>query len=75
MEGNNLVDYDELKKKIQRQADKVWDTASIEAWLRRITANGIPNKTLEAKDIVNRKQEILDGVRSRAEDCTFLSRI
>ena len=70
-----MVDYEKLNEKIRMQAEKVWDTASIEAWLRKITTDGIPKRVLDTRDIVNRKDEILNGVQHRAEDCTFLSYI
>ena len=70
-----MVDYKQLNDKIQRQAEKVWDVTSIGVWLKRITANGIPQKTLDLKEIANHKEHILDRVQLRAEECTFLSHV
>ena len=70
-----MVEYKQLNEKIRRQAEKVWDVASIGAWLRGITANGIPKKTLDLKEIANHKEQVLDRVQLRAEECTFLSHV
>jgi len=70
-----MVEYEQLNEKIQKQAEKAWDIASIGTWLRRITANGIPKKTLDREEIANNKEQILDRVQLRAEECTFLSHI
>ena len=75
MGGGIVVDYKKLNSKIQEQAEKTWDAVSIEAWLRSITANGIPKKVLDAKHIISHKQEILDRVQNQAEDCTFLCHV
>jgi hypothetical protein len=56
MECKSMVDYEKLNERIQSQAEKAWDTASIEAWLRRMTENGIPKKALNLKDIITHRQ-------------------
>ena len=69
------MDFVSLRARIEEQAEKVWDTASIEEWFKRLSAEGIPRKEFDRKDIASRKQELLDQVQRRAEDCTFLSHI
>ena len=70
-----MVEYGTIKKRVEEQAGKVWDTDSIAAWLKRMTTDGIPRKVVDPKDVAGRKRQILDGVQSRAEACTFLGRV
>ncbi len=70
-----MAQSEEVLARAQELAEKVWDNRSIEAWFKRLERDGIPRKTLDPKDILARKQEILDGIQRRAEDCTFLGHL
>ncbi len=70
-----MVDKEMLIKRAQELAEKAWDRPSIEGWFKKLGRDGIPRKTLDPKDILARKQGILDGIQQRGEDCTFLGHV
>lgn len=69
------MEREKLIARVQQQAEKMWDSQSIEAWFKRLERDGIPPKKLDPKVITARKQQILDGVQRRAEDCAFLCHV
>ncbi|UCB45782.1 MAG: C_GCAxxG_C_C family protein [Spirochaetota bacterium] len=69
-----MADYDRLKEKVQKLADRTWDTKAIETRLKKLAANGISRKTLNRDDILANKQQILNRVQLRAEEYNFLAR-
>ncbi len=70
-----MFDRENLMARVREQAEKQWDVVPIKAWLDRVAKDGIPAKVVSAGEAVGRKQEVLDRVQHRAEDCTFLGRV
>ena len=68
-----MADYKALKAKVQELAEKVWDTSTIEAWFKKLAVEDIPRKTLLLGEVLAYKQQILERVQRRAEECEFLS--
>ena len=68
-----MADYKALKAKVQELAEKSWDTPTIEAWFKKLAAEDIPKKTLLLDEVIANKQQILERVQRRAEECEFLS--
>jgi C_GCAxxG_C_C family probable redox protein len=68
-----MADYEELRAKAQKQAEKAWDTPAIEAWFKKLTEKGIPKKRLNREEIIANKEKILKQVQQRGEECEFLS--
>ena len=68
-----MVEYAVLNKKMQELVDRDWDTEAINAWFSKLNAEGIPRKTLLKEETIAGKEEILDRVQRRAEECEFLS--
>ncbi len=69
-----MTTIDTLKKWVSQLADREWDLPAIEARYRKLAAEGIPGKTLDKDQLMTHKQEILDRVRTRAEEYNFLFR-
>ena len=68
-----MTDYEALKKKVQELAGKTWDAEAIKSGFSRLDKEGIPRKTLLRQEIIARKEEILNRVQRKAEECEFLS--
>ena len=68
-----MVERATLNEKIQELVNRGWDTAVINAWFSKLNSEGIPRKTLLKEAIITRKEEILDRVQRKAEECEFLS--
>lgn len=68
-----MTDYETLKVRVQELAEKAWDAPAIEAWFKKLAAEDIPKKTLLLDEIPANKQQILERVQQRAEECEFLS--
>ena len=68
-----MVEHAALNEKMQELVDRSWDTEAINAWFGKLNAEGIPRKTLLKEAIIAGKEEILDRVQRRAEECEFLS--
>ena len=58
---------------MQELAEKAWDRQGIEAWFKKLTAEGIPKKKLNRDEILANKEQILVRVQRRGEECEFLS--
>jgi C_GCAxxG_C_C family probable redox protein len=67
-----VADYEALKKKADELAEKEWDAPAIEARVKKMFAEGIPEKKLDPKEILASREQILDRVQQRAEEYTFL---
>jgi C_GCAxxG_C_C family probable redox protein len=67
-----MTDYAALKKKVDELAEREWDTAGIQARVRKMVANGIPKKKLDPKEMRANKEKILDRVQLRAEEYNFI---
>lgn len=68
-----MADYEALKAMVQELAEKTWDAPAIEAWFKKLTAEGIPKKTLLVDEIIANKEQVLERVQRRGEECEFLS--
>ena len=64
-----MADYEALKTRVQELAEKAWDTPAIEAWFKKLTAEGIPKKTLLVDEIIANKEQVLERVQRRGEAC------
>ena len=69
-----MVDFKALKSRVQELAERVWDVTAIEARYKKLSAEGIHRKTLDRKEILANKQQILDRVQQRGEEYNFLAR-
>ena len=68
-----MVDKETLNKKIQELVERAWDTEAIKAWFNKLSAEGIPRKTLLREEIIADKEATLDRVQRKSEECEFLS--
>ena len=66
-----MPDYAALKKRVDELAEKERDVAAIGARINKMVAEGIPKKTLDPKEILANKEQILDRVQQRAEENNF----
>ena len=71
-EVQHMADLAALKKKVQELADKAWDVERIRAWFNKLAEEDIPKKTLLREEIVANKDEILERVQQRGEECEYL---
>ena len=74
-EVRDMVEHENLRAMVKKQAEKLWDTRSIQAWFERMAKDGIPDKVVEPKEVVAGSKRVLDGIQQRAEECTFLSHV
>ena len=68
-----MVEHAALNERMQELVDRDWNTEAINAWFNKLNAEGIPRKTLLKEEIITRKEEILDRVLRKGEECEFLS--
>ena len=64
----------EEKAKVEELGERVWDEPAIEARIRKLSAEGIPKKTLNPDEILSNKPQILDRVQRRAEEYNFITK-
>src|SRR4030043_1843423 len=69
-----MADYEALKKRVEELAARDWDEAGLQATIRKLTAEGIPRKTLDRDEILTNKEQILDRVQRRAEEYNFATK-
>ncbi len=69
-----MTDYAALKKKVDGLAQRAWDVPTIEARVKKLAAEGIPQKMLDPKEILANKEQILDRVQRRGEEYNFIAR-
>jgi C_GCAxxG_C_C family probable redox protein len=67
-----MADYEALKSRVQELAERAWDVPTIEARVKKLSAEGIPKKKLIPKELLANKQQIIDRVRRRAEEYNFI---
>ncbi len=67
-----MADYEALKKKVQELAEKTWDVEPIKAWFSKLDEEGIPKKTLLREEVIASKEEVLERVQRKGEECEFL---
>jgi len=68
-----MVDKEMFNKEIQELAERAWDTEAISAWFNKLSEEGIPRKTLLREEIIANKEEVLERVQRKGEECEFLS--
>ena len=68
-----MADYKALKVRVQELAERSWDVPKIEAWFKKLTSEDIPGKTLLKDEVIASRQQILERIQQRAEECEFLS--
>jgi C_GCAxxG_C_C family probable redox protein len=66
-----MADTNALKKRGDELGERQWDTAGIEARVRKLSAEGIPRKKLDPQELLKEKARILDRVQLRAEEYNF----
>jgi hypothetical protein len=67
-----MTDYAALKKKVDELAERVWDIEGIKARVNKLVKQGIPKKKLDPKELLAKKNEILNRVQLRAEEYNFI---
>ncbi|MDH5695813.1 MAG: hypothetical protein OEZ00_04310 [Dehalococcoidia bacterium] len=67
-----MTDYAALKKKVDELAERDWDVPALEARIKKLSAEGIPKKKLNPKEMLANKEQILDRVQLRAEEYNFI---
>jgi C_GCAxxG_C_C family probable redox protein len=69
-----MVDYEALKEKTQKLAERDWDLPAIQTRYKTLLATGFGKKALSHEDLVDKKQQILERVQNRAEEYNLLLR-
>jgi C_GCAxxG_C_C family probable redox protein len=67
-----MPDYAALKRKVDELAARDWDVPAIEARVKKLAKDGIPRKKLDPKEMLARREEILNRVQLRAEEYNFI---
>jgi C_GCAxxG_C_C family probable redox protein len=67
-----MADYGKLKEKVNELADRKWDIPAIQARIKKLEKEGIPQKTLVPKEVLADREEILDRLQLRAEEYNFV---
>ena len=69
-----MADYEALKARVQELAERDWDVPALEARIKKLSAEGIPKKKLDPKEMLANKEQILDRVQRRAEEYNFITK-
>ncbi|MBC8275489.1 MAG: C_GCAxxG_C_C family protein [Chloroflexi bacterium] len=69
-----MPDYAALKERVDELGERVWDVPAIEARIKKLVAEGIPKKTLNPKEMLANKEQILNRVQLRAEEYNFITK-
>lgn len=69
-----MPDYAALKEKVDELAARAWDIPALEARIRKLSAEGIPKKILNPKEMLANKEQILARVQLRAEEYNFVTK-
>ena len=69
-----MPDYAALKKKVDELEARVWDVPALQARVKKLAAKGIPKKTLNPKEMLANKKQILNRVQLRAEEYNFITK-
>ena len=67
-----MVDLAALKKRVRELSEKTWNVEPIKAWFQKLYEEGIPGKTVLREEMVAGKEEVLDRVQRKAEECEYL---
>jgi len=68
-----MTDRKTLEMKIRELSEREWDRAGIEARVQSFADKGIPQKACNPREIIARKQEILDRVQLRGEEYEYVT--
>lgn len=69
-----MADLQQLQGKVAEAVEREWDVPAIEARFRQLVEKGIPEKNLDSREILRRKDAILDRVQRRGEEYCYLTR-
>ncbi len=67
-----MADYEALRERVDELAARDWDVPGLEARVRKLSAEGIPKKTLDRDELLANKGQIPDRVQKRAEEYNFI---
>ena len=68
-----MADYEALQARVQELAERDWDVPALEARIKKLSAEGIPKKKLDPKEMLANKEQILDRVQRRGEEYNLLA--
>jgi C_GCAxxG_C_C family probable redox protein len=68
-----MTDYEALKTRVEELAARLWDEAAIGARVKKMVKEGIPKKKLNPKEMLAKKEQILDRVQRRGEEYNFIA--
>ena len=68
-----MTNYEALRMRVQELAEREWEAEIIEARIKELAAEGIPEKTLNRKETLANKTDVLDRVQRRAEEYNFVA--
>ena len=69
-----MPDLDALKMRINELALRDWDLPAIKTRFNKLVDEGLIAKTLDPKEVIKHKDEILDRVQLRGEEYCYLTR-
>ena len=67
-----MADYKAVRARVKELAERDWNVPALEARVKKLAAEGIPKKTLDPKEMLANKEQILDRVQRRAEEYNFV---
>ena len=67
-----MADYEALRARVKELAERDWNVPALEARVKKLAAEGVPKKTLDPKEMLANKEQILDRVQRRAEEYNFI---
>jgi C_GCAxxG_C_C family probable redox protein len=67
-----MADYEALRARVKELAERDWNVPALEARVKKLAAEGIPKKTLDPKEMLANKEQILDRVQRHAEEYNFI---
>lgn len=68
MDEKRTPDYDLLKARVRELEKGPADKGAVEARLRKLSCEGIPGRTVSEEEMLAGREEILERVRTRAEE-------
>jgi hypothetical protein len=69
-----MTNTEALQARIKELAARDWDLPSIEARFNKLIKEGIVRESLNRKEMINKKEKILDRVQHRGEEYCYLTR-
>ena len=69
-----MADLEALQARVQELAERDWNEPALQAKIRKLATEGIPEKTLDRDEILANKEQILDRVQRRAEEYNFVTK-